>query len=443
MSDADPLSIECIQSRVPGLSRSDFEFIEKPLRLGELFPGITEPRRSDVAMRLLTTQELIPSLWTLICDIRYLKRPAKLLNTLLPPKLPKGRLGINNSLRGRFLAHWKDPSGESVHLQRGVSSFTTLPKNNLDTFDVYYQQLWLCACRVSNNVNPYSTMELATLASRLGFSNTQIRRELTEDPGCAMIESAFASALAVLRPNERFVFDANRARPVISSFKEYLDVALAAPVTVASPFITVRGAGEPLARRCGYSPADAEDLNHLFLEKVQAPLQEYQKGGDEISSFFVKRSRHLAFFGPLDLTGALWDQTSSVYTAREPSTQTSSLYTAREHTTAEVFFDAESFYRAYERSIDTNSVVASATDNPSDRVHGGGAGRVITFEENGIPTLVVYEREPITQQARKYADEGKKLQVQGGGYVVWGQCFDALKNPAYSTVMVVPPEQTS
>jgi hypothetical protein len=108
MRDADPSSIECIQSRAPGLSRSDFDFVEERMRSGELFPGITDPRRrSDLALRLLTTKELIPSLWTLICDIRYLKRPAMVLNTLLPPKEPRGRLGINNSLRERFLAHWK------------------------------------------------------------------------------------------------------------------------------------------------------------------------------------------------------------------------------------------------------------------------------------------------------------------------------------------------
>jgi hypothetical protein len=104
----------------------------------------------------------------------------------------------------------------------------------------------------------------------------------------------------------------------------------ARPAVTVSPFITVHGPGEPLTRRCGYGPADTKDRNHLFLEKIHAPLQEYQKGGDEISSFFVKRSRHLTFFGPLDLTAASWDQTSSVYIAREPSTQTSSLYTARE-----------------------------------------------------------------------------------------------------------------
>jgi hypothetical protein len=71
----------------------------------------------------------------------------------------------------------------------------------------------------------------------------------------------------------------------------------------------------------------------------------------------VKRSRHLAFFGPLDLAATHWDQRSSVYTARETSTRTSSLYTAREQITADDVLDEESFYRAYSGTVATYSAV--------------------------------------------------------------------------------------
>jgi hypothetical protein len=66
--------------------------------------------------------------------------------------------------------------------------------------------------------------------------------------------------------------------------------------------------------------------------------------------------------------------------------------------------------------------------------------RFITFAEGGVlPQRVVYEREQITKHAEGYALQGKKLKVRGGGYVVWRQCFDALKNPRESTVMVLRP----
>ena len=70
-----------------------------------------------------------------------------------------------------------------------------------------------------------------------------------------------------------------------------------------SPFVSVARPGEPLNRPSGYGPTDTQDLIHLFLSTIHAPLQEYQKGGDEISSFYVKHSRHIAFFGALNPTG--------------------------------------------------------------------------------------------------------------------------------------------
>jgi hypothetical protein len=56
----------------------------------DLFLGVTDfARRADILEHFLTTKELIPSLWTLISDIKYLKQLAKILNMLLLPKLKK------------------------------------------------------------------------------------------------------------------------------------------------------------------------------------------------------------------------------------------------------------------------------------------------------------------------------------------------------------------
>lgn len=79
---------------------------------------------------------------------------------------------------------------------------------------------------------------------------------------------------------------------------------LEAHLTTPTPYITVAAPGELLSRRCEPSFKDVEDLNHLFLETVHSPLQRYKRGGEEISSFYVKRSRHIAVFGELNLTGA-------------------------------------------------------------------------------------------------------------------------------------------
>jgi len=63
----------------------------------------------------------------------------------------------------------------------------------------------------------------------------------------------------------------------------------------------LRGCDLAIAYSCIVNSPSA--LSYLFLDKIHAPLQEYKREGDEISSFYVKRSRYIAFFGLVDLTG--------------------------------------------------------------------------------------------------------------------------------------------
>jgi hypothetical protein len=104
-----------------------------------LFPGIKDlTKREDILERLLTTEELIPSLWTLISDIKYLKQPAKILNILLPPKPKrerKGQEGIKNRLRERFRFYFTriESSGDTIEVQQ-----YTYSGNDLDPFKLAY-----------------------------------------------------------------------------------------------------------------------------------------------------------------------------------------------------------------------------------------------------------------------------------------------------------------
>ncbi len=85
-----------------------------------------------------------------------------------------------------------------------------------------------------------------------------------------MIETVVLNVLKVLQPNKAFAFNANQARPVITSLNDYLNKILGAPIKTGSLFITVTRSGEPLVRR--YNSIDSKDLNYLFLKKVYTPL---------------------------------------------------------------------------------------------------------------------------------------------------------------------------
>lgn len=87
---------------------------------------------------------------------------------------------------------------------------------------------------------------------------------------------------------------------LVVAFKGYLNASTVSNESVM-PSITATP-GEPLSQRCGRTcggPFDDDDRVHMFLHKLNASLAELRTVGDDVSSFFVKRSIYLAFFGPV------------------------------------------------------------------------------------------------------------------------------------------------
>jgi len=431
LMQTDPFTIESLQSRAPALSKSDFEFVQENMAdSGELFPGITDPvTRADITQRLLTVEELIPSLYTLIKDIRYLKQPAELLTKLLPESRKK-------TLRQRWYHYFTDSgsSDQTIEIQRGVlGPYTTISSHHLDSFDICYQQLWLCAYRVCKYSNAYGRLQLAELAHRMGFSNTKIEFEVTQDPAQAVIEKTFREVLHILRPNENFNFDANKARPVITSFKEYLNGLDLSPTNTAYLAITVAGTGVPLSARCGHSSMDTRDLAHLFLDKIHTPLQEYKRDGDEITSFYVKRSRHIAFFGSVDLTG--YHESGSPQHERGPTQLYSGNTSLEQQPTSSPGPAGEPAGSGSARSPD---------HNPNESSQGNVLNQVVVYsgqmirfmEKDTLLREVPFREQDVNNQAKEYADQGRKLSVEQGAFFLWQHCFEILTRTRQSTVFV-------
>jgi hypothetical protein len=313
-----------------------------------------------------------------------------------------------------------ESSSNDVEVQQSTLSYKAISENLVDRFDVVYQQLWLCACRVWKYPNVYGLIQLATLANRLGFSTAQIKYELAKDPGRIIIEKVFREAHYILRPGEKFSFDPNQAGSLIRLFNEEMDKTLGSFPIATHPFITVAGLGEPLSRRCGSSSKDTEDLGHLFLDKIHAPLQDYQRSWDEISSFYVKRSRHIAFFGPLVLENNPQNASTHVPLVNPPQKQPTSV-TVLSHAHSPIQESGHS---------DEGSSNRAPTENAP-------IGRVATFMENDvIIQQVPYKMQQIKDQAQKYAAEGKKLRLRNGHHFVWYDCFGVLERAQESTVIV-------
>lgn len=231
-----------------------------------------------------------------------------------------------------------------------------------------------------------------------------------------MVEKVFREVLQVLRPNERFTLDISQARSVISSFNDFLAKQLEAPTEEAIATVTVTGPGEPILRRFGYSNMDSQDLNLLFLYNIHAPLDKLRRSGDEISSFFVKQSRHKAFFGMVKVSEKQQDY--SEFSTRIPTEPQDQPPTIINNPT--------------ENNISTPGLPQSQNIYHRDIW-------IITFQEDGDTICEVsYNKDLVNQQAKIYADEGKKLSVPGGPYFTWENCFDILERLGKSVVSVVP-----
>ena len=315
----DESTMAQIQLRAPAVSKCDYEFITRKMRSGELFPGINDSvKRTNVLQHLLAIDYLIPSLFTLFRDIRYLEPAAELLKALVPP-IQDTTATLRGCLRSHFMC--LEANDTTLPVQQSEGSYIKVAGNYQDLFELALRQLWLCSFRyvsitvgnapkrdmnpvkrTTNAPNYFLWFKLVELAHHLGFKSPEITRVLQDDP----VERVVVEMLAKFLPPQMGTLDDTQAHNVTRIIKGYLNrptiaVATAAVNRGSAPCATVPGLGEPVVQRCGIRADDGPeniDRSDLFLYTVHAPSCDYQNTGDDISSFFVKRCRYLAFLGP-------------------------------------------------------------------------------------------------------------------------------------------------
>ena len=305
----DALTVKLAELRAPGVSKLDSEFLRKEMT--SMFSGIQDSAlRTDIENRLRSVEYLIPSLKSLFKDLRYLEPAAKAIKSLLPES-SKGTLRHN--LR-YLLTRMKE---NSLAIQENEMSYSMVDGCFDDLFDLAIRELFLCAMRyfaypanisTKKDMNPikqtlngpkrFLGYKLRDLAYRLGFE-LPTAVDNYEDP----VERLLADLLSSL-PKEIFKLDSNVPLNFSRSFKEYLANSIITTPSSTHPPITTVAMGEPLSRRSGRACGDPQgdnDRSHLFLRKMHCPLSEFQLAGYDISSFYVKRCKYLAFFGAVEV----------------------------------------------------------------------------------------------------------------------------------------------
>jgi hypothetical protein len=309
----DEASVEAVQLRAPKISQLDRDFIQLCMESGKLFPGIKDNAIRASVLKNLLSIHLIPSLYTFLKDMEYLKPCAKIMKRLIP-KPPKQKQMM--TLRRRYQEHFL--YGGNITVQTSEFTFSYLKGSWHEAFDLHFQQLFIycerhcpdmdqCSPRMDKGAkkpiikepNAHVWFKLAQLAANLGFKSPQIDQLLREMKD----ELIVPARLHGLRPKSMYRIDHTKCQTLVQRVCNSLDEIYIPLEPTSGPSLTVPGDGEPLNRRCGipHEKSLEQDVKHLFLDRLQASDESFSNAGDGISSFFIKRAVFHAFFGHASL----------------------------------------------------------------------------------------------------------------------------------------------
>ena len=140
--------------------------------------------------------------------------------------------------------------------------------------------------------SPFLWYRCGVLVDSLGFATKQISSLKSKNPD---MEVAYSAMLEAREP-DYFIYDESLILENLGKMKQIFDTATAKPDLGGQPTLFVDGPGEAIPRRCGrvFENAYKQNRRLLFLRSIYEPAA---GEGSGISSFFVRRSVFLAFFG--------------------------------------------------------------------------------------------------------------------------------------------------
>ncbi|KAM3064702.1 hypothetical protein ACMFMF_011794 [Clarireedia jacksonii] len=456
MEKLDEDTVKSIELRVPAVSRLDAGFVKEQMKTKALFRHTIDPVvRRNIEHKVLELDYLIPSIFTLFKDLRFLEPVSKAIRAILPEPDDKKRT-LRESLRFLCLASTNDR--KSIDIQDSEISFSTVLGSFDYIFDLAIRQLYLCAMRYftdpsnlssKKNMNPirqtvnapkrFLGFRLLNLSRRLGFRTLNIPEAL-EDP----TERLLNDMLNTL-PKEIFRFQGSPPTSLIEAFTEYLSSSTIVTNRTIAPSITSVGVGEPLSRRCGRAcVTTSEDRVHLFLRTMHRQLGEYASDGVDISSFFVKRCIYLAFFGYIHISDEdKGDMSSNKMPVIADGVNLDELGIGSESDEAIHNTEPEELVLQIDDDRSTHNtepgqLMQSAPEIEQEQLLVNPDLQVdfIDVEEN-ILARVSFSKQVVNGAAKHYAESNYSLMDEFGKYWTWEECYDHLVDIEKKIIIVV------
>ena len=312
LQKVDQVTVRALELRAPRYSRRDALLLEGQLLSGQIFSAFSRVEREEIWRDLSSIDGLIPSLFTFFEDLKYLSACADCLKRLV--KLSR-RDTIYTALRRKFPP--RDDADDQIVIEVAESAFIVREGATADHFDLSYGQLWLAAMRHYREmpteagkkwkaklakarvekVDEKVLSESAARADRLGFKSNEIQvlQQRSSDKEIAR------NALLKARKPDRYQYDEAVLEAHITQIVRLFMTATPLPCESSSPSL-VSDNPNASGKRCGFPDEDAQqqDRKFLFISYIH---NESEQRGEDVTSYFVRRSVYLAFFGKPKMLG--------------------------------------------------------------------------------------------------------------------------------------------
>ncbi|KAF4951692.1 hypothetical protein FGADI_7286 [Fusarium gaditjirri] len=287
--NVDTEDVKEFQLRVPGVSQVDYRYLADLIEGGTAFKRLTNvEERSQILHRMKNINYLLPSIYTLQKDYKYLRLCTDTMKRLL---YGKRKIPLTAQVLAYDAFSHKDPIRPNdvfferlkrlyLYIMQDLVELTgewPLLEDGEEPPEALFR-------------HPTNWHRLAQKARHLGFETDEVIRLAITNPD----EQVASKALQDARPTALYEYNESEVQDILSRIvHEFTRARARASTDIESTFTTI-GAGEPIARRCGrqYSGAYMRDRWSFDLSAFSRHTPESR----DITSLFVRKSVFHAFW---------------------------------------------------------------------------------------------------------------------------------------------------
>jgi hypothetical protein len=296
MRKLDIETVKAMELTAPGACEQDAIMLSRNLTKGLIFKGFNDRERAHIRANILalSADRLIPSLHSFFEDINFIQGPAECVKRL-----------VSRSLKNYFTD--ANQNSQSCEFQVSASKFETRPGTPADRLDLGYRQTWIMAMReyraipsrgrkatgdrlakAVTSANEKTLCKFGALAYRLGFESDQIRDLVQRSPDHEIARSALLEA----RNQNEYRYDSTAFDRYVEIMVQFFNTASEVPESAS--LTKDQDYSDELPKRCGIPILQHHETDRelLFIDNLHGRTE--HRG---VTSFFIRRSVYLAFFG--------------------------------------------------------------------------------------------------------------------------------------------------